>query len=128
MTENRASRSPRDDSVAGASQPAPVPSEAGPPQSFHYPPYQAYPLVAPKANGYAIASLVLGILWVFWVGSVLALVFGYIAKAQIEQSRGAQSGRGMAIGGIVLGWVGVGFLLLYVLFFVVAGLVGIFSA
>lgn len=61
-------------------------------------------------NGFAVASLVLGIIWFYWVGSVLALVFGYIARSQIDQSNGAQGGRGLAIAGIVLGWVGVGVL------------------
>lgn len=72
-----------------------------------------------KTNGFAIAALVLGILWVYWIGSILALVFGYVAKSQIEQSGGAQTGIGMAIAGIVLGWVGVGILLLFVLLFAV---------
>jgi hypothetical protein len=64
----------------------------------------------------AIASLVLGILWLYWVGSVLALVFGYVAKRQIDDSRGTQQGRGMAVAGIVLGWIGVGFLALFFFF------------
>jgi Domain of unknown function (DUF4190) len=51
--------------------------------------------------------MVLGILWIYWIGSILALVFGYIAKSQIDRSGGTQSGRGMAIAGIVLGWIGV---------------------
>jgi cytoskeletal protein RodZ len=38
------------------------------------------------------------------VGSVLALVFGYLALRQIRQ--GERSGRGIAIAGIVLGWIG----------------------
>jgi hypothetical protein len=67
-------------------------------------------------NGFAVASLVLGILWIFWIGSILALVFGYIAKSQIDGSRGAQGGRGLAIAGIVLGWVGVGMFLLFAVF------------
>ena len=29
--------------------------------------------------------MVLGILWLYWVGSILALVFGYIAKNQIRE-------------------------------------------
>jgi hypothetical protein len=37
-------------------------------------------------NGLAIASLVLGILWLGGLGSILALVFGYIAKKQIDDS------------------------------------------
>jgi uncharacterized protein DUF4190 len=51
--------------------------------------------------------MVLGIVWVYWIGSILALVFGYIAKSQIKRSEGTQTGRGMAIAGIVLGWVGI---------------------
>lgn len=67
-------------------------------------------------NGFAVASLVLGILFVGGLGSVLALVFGYIAKNQIDQSGGFEGGRGMAIAGIVLGWIGLaGIVLMIVL-------------
>jgi hypothetical protein len=65
-----------------------------------------------ETNGLAIAAMVLGILWIWWVGSVLALVLGMVALSQIEASQGTQTGRGMAIAGIVLGLVGVGMLLL----------------
>ena len=61
---------------------------------------------AEMKKGMAIASMVLGILWLYWIGSILALVFGYIAKKQIRE-RG-ESGGGMATAGIVLGWIGVG--------------------
>jgi hypothetical protein len=64
----------------------------------------------------AIASMVLGILWIYWIGSVLALVFGYIAKSQIKARN--EGGGGMATAGIVLGWIGVGF-------FVIAIIVGV---
>lgn len=53
--------------------------------------------------------MVLGILWLYWLGSILALIFGYIAKSQIKQRN--EGGDGMATAGIVLGWVGVGILL-----------------
>ena len=75
---------------------------------------------ARKTNGFSVASLVLGILWIFWLGSILALVFGYVGKQQIDRSAGLQSGRGMAVAGIVLGWIGVGFLVL----FIVLGIIG----
>ncbi len=65
-------------------------------------------------NGFAVASLVLGIVWWMGIGSILALVFGYIGKSQINQSGGTQTGRGMAIAGIVLGWVGVSFIVLMI--------------
>lgn len=55
----------------------------------------------------AIASLVLGIVWVAGIGSVLAVIFGFISRKKIEQSQGQQSGGGLSIAGIVLGFVGI---------------------
>jgi uncharacterized protein DUF4190 len=79
-------------------------------QPYGQPPY-GYPYPPPqRTNGMAIASMVLGILWLYWIGSILALVFGYVAKKQIRE-RG-EAGGGMATAGIVLGWVGVGVLVL----------------
>ena len=65
-----------------------------------------------STNGLAIASLVLGIVWVYWVGSILALIFGYVALRQIRQRN--QAGRGMAKAGVILGWIGVGFLVIVI--------------
>jgi hypothetical protein len=56
--------------------------------------------------------MVLGILWIYWLGSILALILGYTARKQIRE-RG-DAGGGMATAGIVLGWVGVGILVLVV--------------
>ena len=82
-----------------------------PPYGYGYPPPR-------RTNGMAIASMVLGIVWLYWIGSILALVFGYIARKQIRE-RG-ESGDGMAIAGIVLGWIGVGVLALVFVVAVVA--------
>ncbi len=79
------------------------------------PPVPQAVYVQTKTNGFAIAALVLGIVWVYWIGSILALVFGYVAKSQIERAGGRETGMGMAIAGIVLGWIGVATLLLGVL-------------
>ncbi len=82
---------------------------------YGQPPYGqmwgSYP-VRRSTNGFAIASLVLGILWVYWIGSVLALIFGYIARSQIRAS--GQNGGALAIAGIVLGWIGIGTFVLFV--------------
>jgi hypothetical protein len=48
--------------------------------------------------------MALGILWVWWIGSILAVILGHVALHQIGTSR--QSGRGMAIAGLVLGYIG----------------------
>jgi hypothetical protein len=50
--------------------------------------------------------LVLGIVWLFWLGSLLAIIFGAIALRQINRSNGWQQGKGMAIAGLTLGLVG----------------------
>lgn len=99
----------------GGQPPYGAPPPYGQPPPYGYPPHGQwghYP-AARTTNGLAIASMVLGIVWVYWIGSVLALVFGYIARSQIRQ-RG-QSGDGMAIAGIVLGWVGIATLVLFIL-------------
>lgn len=75
---------------------------------------------APRTNGLAIASLVLGIVWIYGIGAILALVFGYMAKSQIDQSGGREGGRGLAIAGIVLGWVGLAGIVLAILVLAIA--------
>lgn len=73
-----------------------------PPSPQHYVPAPNY-----GTNGYAIASLVLGIVWIGGLGSLLAVIFGYMARSQIKSTGGQQGGNGMAVAGIVLGIVGV---------------------
>ena len=98
----------------GAPAPPPAPPPAGQ-QTTGYG-YQT----GPKTNGLAIASLVLGIAGlVFYacgVASVLALVFGYMSRGQIDRDPQNQGGRGMAIAGIIMGWIGVA---IFVIFWVV---------
>ena len=57
-------------------------------------------------NGFAVASLALGVFWFWWIGSVLAILFGHVALRQIARTGGAQRGRGIAIAGLALGYVG----------------------
>jgi hypothetical protein len=57
----------------------------------------------------AIFSLVASVLWVFWIGSILAVVYGHLAQKEIDETGGAMSGRSIASWGIVLGWIGIGF-------------------
>ena len=65
---------------------APPQAYQTPPPGAGYPPPYGYPYAPPqRTNGMAIASMMLGILWLGWIGSVLALVFGYIAKRQIQE-------------------------------------------
>jgi hypothetical protein len=61
-------------------------------------------------SGMAIASLVMGLLWVYWIGSILAICLGYAARREIRNNAGRIEGQGMATAGIVLGWIGIGML------------------
>ncbi|MCL6538166.1 MAG: DUF4190 domain-containing protein [Acidothermus sp.] len=88
------------------------PPNPGWPAPWPPPPVYGHPvpsLAVRKTDGFAIASLVLGLF--FWfpglaiITGLLALIFGYIALSRIRQS--GTAGRGMAIAGVVLGWVSV---------------------
>jgi hypothetical protein len=99
---------------AGYPPPAAYPPPAyGAPGPYGYPAAPAwgppYPAARPT-NGMAVASLVLGALWLFWIGSVLALVFGYLARGQMRRT--GEGGDGLALAGLILGWIGVGTLVL----------------
>lgn len=59
----------------------------------------------PRVSGLAVASLVLGLLWLFGIGSLLAIIFGGVALYQINISRGRVTGKGLAVAGLVLGIV-----------------------
>jgi hypothetical protein len=74
-----------------------------------YPQYGGYPQV-PRNNGFAIASLVFGIIG----GVIFALIFGFIGRSQIQRSNGTQKGEGMALAGIILGFVWLGLIVLLV--------------
>ena len=85
-----------------------------PPTGYGAPPgYWPYAPPRPGANGMAIASMVLGILWIWWIGSILAVIFGHISLHQIRRTN--QTGRGMAIAGLVLGYLGVAVVVILIL-------------
>jgi hypothetical protein len=81
--------------------------------------YPGYTNTSQGTNGMAIASMVLGILWVYWIGSILAIVFGFVALNQIKQRQ--QAGRGMAIAGLILGFIGLATLVLVIILVAVGG-------
>jgi len=77
----------------------------------------------------ALVSLIAGILGLTFlptIGSIVALVTGYMAKKEIRESAGALSGDGMATVGLILGWVGVAILLIGIcITFVVLALIAL---
>jgi hypothetical protein len=72
----------------------------------------------PKTSGLAIASLVTGILGIFpcctiGILGILGVVFGIMARKNIEQSNGAQKGAGLARAGLICGAVGIALGIIY---------------
>jgi hypothetical protein len=103
----------------GYQQPPPMTSYVPPPGPFQQGMPYGYAGPPPQStNGLAIASMILGILWLYWIGSALALIFGFIALKQIRQRN--QGGKGMAIAGVVLGFVGAATLVLVIIVAIVA--------
>lgn len=93
------------------------------------PPGQAWPPAPkPETSALAVASLVLGIVaitigWVIpgasAIGSILAVIFGHIALSYTDARRpDHKSGRGLAIAGLVLGYIVVALIAIVVLWVV----------
>ncbi len=80
-----------------------------------------------RTSGKAIASLVLGISSVVFllplVGAIGALILGYSARKDMAGDPSVGS-EGYATAGIVLGWIGITFAILFVLFVAVGVGVG----
>jgi Domain of unknown function (DUF1707)/Domain of unknown function (DUF4190) len=69
-----------------------------------------------RPNGLAIASVVVGVLWMGWLGSVAAVVMGHIALRQIDRSGGTQIGRAAAVAGLAVGYFALTVLLAIIVF------------
>ena len=90
----------------GVSQPVP---QMAPAQQGWY--------VPPKNSNKAIASLVCGVMFFFAPTSIAAVVLGHLALSDIKRSAGRMTGQGMAVAGLVLGYIGVAFTALFLIAF-----------
>jgi competence protein ComGC len=68
----------------------------------------AQPNVQPVTHGGAVASLIMGILSFLCLGPVLgipAIIAGHMARSKIAKSGGRLTGEGIALAGLILGYV-----------------------
>ncbi len=100
--------------------PPPAPADAYPPPAPAgvYPPpapagaYPQYGYMATRrreTNRLALLALAAGAVWVFWIGSLAAVVLGHVALYQIRANRRLgrlQAGAGAAVAALVLGYIG----------------------
>src|SRR5215472_16145661 len=83
--------------------------------------YQQAPFGAQRpTNGMAIAALICGVCQVFFwfLTGIPAIVLGHLARRQIRQT--GEAGDGMALAGMILGYIGVALGVLFTLIFVIA--------
>lgn len=92
-----------------------------PGQQQYYGPQRPYPpyMAAPRANGLAVAALVCGIAtFVVGLTFVPAIICGHLARRQI--GRTGERGDAMALGGLILGYVGGAIVIVALLLFSLA--------
>ena len=65
------------------------------------------PITPPQTSGLAIASLVMGIFGCLGVTAIGAVICGHIALNKIGKSAGRQTGTGLAIAGLVIGYLSI---------------------
>src|SRR5213083_1931238 len=80
------------------------PQQNSQPQQYPQPQPPYVVAARPPYDGLAITSFILSVLWFGWMGSILAVILGHIALRNIRRTHA--SGRGLAIAGLVLGYVG----------------------
>ena len=105
--------------------PPAYPQYAPPPysQPQYAPPQQNYgymaPPMAPATSGWAIASLICAILGI----SLLAVIFGYVGRNEIKNSGGRITGDGLALAGLIIGWIELALGVLAFVFFIIIAIV-----
>jgi hypothetical protein len=71
----------------------------------------------PKHSGFAIWSLVLGILGLICfsiLSAIPAVICGHMALARIKRSAGVLTGKGLAIAGLVTGYLGIAWAVVFI--------------
>ena len=74
-----------------------------------------------QTSGKAIASFTCSLVGLFvcvFIGQIIGIVLGYQARQDIRSSEGRLCGDGLALAGIVIGWIGIGLDILLILFWI----------
>ena len=127
---------------AGGPQTPPYAAPGVPYQPPAYPvqqPVQQYPGAAPvygapyggapygyaparRTNALAIVAMIASILGFIWVlpliGGLTGAIMGHISLGQIKRT--GEGGRGMALAGVIVGWIGVGLIVIGGIFIAIA--------
>lgn len=73
-----------------------------------------------QQSGKAVTSFVLSIIGIFvcpFIFSILAIILGFVARSEINNSGGLLTGEGLALAGIIIGFAGIALRLVFVSYF-----------
>jgi hypothetical protein len=89
-----------------------------------------YPTAYQTTNGLATAALVCGLasLACGLPLSIPAVVCGHIARRQIAESNGTQGGDGMALAGLIIGWIVNALTVLFIVVYIAIILIAVISS
>jgi Domain of unknown function (DUF4190) len=115
-----------------------IPPDIATPYPYTYPEpytYSSYPYAAPgnyypwtfappapRLGTWALVSMICGAVSIATfqiVVAILAIIFGFIGLNEVKKSQGMVEGRGMAIAGIVTGFISIGIAILFIALYIV---------
>jgi hypothetical protein len=101
----------------------PLPPESAAPPGQPAAPYPAAAPMAPArpTSTMAVVSLVSGLVsWVLLplLAAIVAIITGHMGRSEIRRSNGALDGDGMAVAGLILGYLQIGLLIITILGFI----------
>ena len=89
-------------------------------QPFLQPDAQPMWDAVPQNSNKAVASLVCGVLFLCAPASIAAVVLGHLALSDIKRTANRMAGKGMAIAGLVMGYLGIALTAIYIIVVVFA--------
>lgn len=104
-------------------QSMPPPPAPGPPQ-----PVYGYAPMMPRreTNSMAVASLVLSLCGILcYFPAIGGVITGHIARKQIKQDPQRYEGEGLALAGLIVGWILTGLMLVGLLFYILVIVVAV---
>jgi hypothetical protein len=88
--------------------PPPAPPQGPPPPGLYY-----QPVPAPQTSVPAVVSLIAGLTWFFWIGSIVAIIAGHMGRRQVREL--GYGGDALAIIGLIFGYIGAATFALFVI-------------
>ncbi len=110
----------------------PVPGMPPPPPGMPGMPPPGYaPLARRQTDGMAVAALIMGIGGFFicpLVFGVMAVIFGYLGRGNIQKSGGVLEGDSFCTAGIILGFIQIGISLFFIILWVIIAIIAASSS